>query len=259
MKLKKARIPCRVRVKNEIALISASFGMVDEIKPLPVQSGLDTYLFTDKEGLERIPENVRNTWTQIIVPDFPRRDFSPRLRARYFKHQIQRLEISDKYNYLIWADCSLKFLNLEFITYEVRKLKQRKPRDRVMMVPHPERKTVYEEYKYITEEIKSGNDYLKIRYENENMEGQIKFFKRQKWNYNSSLFCGTIWMIENHNTLLNACWNDWWDQNLRFGMMDQLSLPPLFHKYGITPNLLDVNLWKQQYFEYTGHTGTCTS
>lgn len=256
--LKNALIHTRARVRNEIALISASFGMVDEIKPLPALNGLDAYLFTDKEGHERIPKDVRDTWTKIIVPDFPRRDFSPRLRARYFKHQIQRLEISDKYNYLIWADCSLKFLDLEFIKYEVRKLKQRKARDRVMMVPHPDRKTVYEEYEYIIKEIKSKNEYLKVRYENEKMEEQIEFFQRQKMNYNSSLFCGGIWMIENHNTLLNDCWNDWWDQNLRFGMMDQLSLPPLFHKYGITPHLLDVNVWKNQYFEYTGHTGTCT-
>jgi len=115
-----------------------------------------------------------------ITPDFFRRDFSPRLMARYLKHQIQRLVITDKYKYLIWTDCSLKFLNLEFITYEVRKLKQRKPRDRVMMVPHPERKTVYEVYKYVTEEIKSGNKYLRNRYENEKMEEQIEFFQRQK-------------------------------------------------------------------------------
>ena len=157
--LKKALIQTRVRVKNEIALISASFGMVDEIKQLPALNGLDAYLFTDKEGLERIPKKVRNTWTRIIVPDFPRRDFSARLTARYFKHQIQRLEISDKYKYLMWADCSLKFRDLKFITSEVKKLKKLKARDRVMMVPHPERKTVYEEYKYITEEIKTGNDY----------------------------------------------------------------------------------------------------
>ena len=257
LRLKNAISHTRAKVKNEIALISASFGMVDEIKPLPALNGLDAYLFTDKESHEIIPKNVRNTWTRIIVPDFPRRDFSARLTARYFKHQIQRLEISDKYKYLIWADCSLKFQDLKFITSEVKKLKKRKARDRVMMVPHPERKTVFEEYKYITEEIKSGNDYLKIRYENEKMEEQIEFFKRQKWNYNSSLFATTIWMIENHNTLLNDCWNDWWDQNLRFGMMDQLSLPPLFHKHGISPRLLDVNLWKNQYFEYTGHTGIC--
>ena len=133
--------------------------MVDEIKQLPALNGLDAYLFTDKEGLERIPKKVRNTWTRIIVPDFPRRDFSARLTARYFKHQIQRLEISDKYKYLMWADCSLKFRDLKFITSEVKKLKKLKARDRVMMVPHPERKTVYEEYKYITEEIKTGNDY----------------------------------------------------------------------------------------------------
>jgi len=121
LRIRKKLIHKSERDKNEMALISASFGMVDEIKPLPALNELDAYLFTDKEGYDRIPENVRNTWTRIIVPDFPRQDFSPRLRARYFKHQIQRLEISDKYKYLIWADCSLKFLNLEFITLEVRK------------------------------------------------------------------------------------------------------------------------------------------
>jgi hypothetical protein len=88
--------------------------MVDEIKPLPVLNGLDAYLFTDKEGHERIAKKVRNTWTQIIVPDFPRRDFSPPLRAKYFKTQIQRLEISDKYNYsillhIIYAVCWNQF------------------------------------------------------------------------------------------------------------------------------------------------------
>lgn len=60
------------------------------------------------------------------------------------------------------------------------------------MIPHPDRGSVYEEYNYIIKEIKAENKYLKIRYVNENMEEQIKFFERQKWNYNSSLFFGTI-------------------------------------------------------------------
>ena len=35
-------------------------------------------------------------------------------------------------------------------------------------------------------------------------------------------------MIENNERLRRA-WDDWWDQNLRFGLMDQLSLPVAQH------------------------------
>jgi len=59
-------------------------------------------------------------------------------------------------------------------------------------------------------------------------------------------------MMENAEPLRRA-WDAWWDQNLRFGMMDQLSPPVILDDHGIEPNALRVNLWKNDHFTYVLH------
>jgi hypothetical protein len=59
-------------------------------------------------------------------------------------------------------------------------------------------------------------------------------------------------MMENAEALRRA-WDAWWDQNLRFGMMDQLSLPVILDDYRIEAHALRVNLWKNEYFTYVLH------
>ena len=84
------------------------------------------------------------------------------------------------------------------------------------------------------------------------MDGQIAAYRERSWNVLSKLWCGTIWMIENSDRL-HRCWDDWWDDNLRFGMMDQLSLPVWLDHHKLQPQALNVWLWENDYFSWVPH------
>ena len=53
-------------------------------------------------------------------------------------------------------------------------------------------------------------------------------------------------MVE-RSELFGRIWDDWWDQNIRFGIMDQLSLPVLLDDHGCGP------------MPFTSHCGAMTT
>ncbi len=237
---------------NDIALVTATFGGTDAVKVLPRRKGIDAFFYTDEETKARTSRWTLASWDQIIVPRYPRDDFGPRLASRYFKHQIHRLDEVRGHRWLIWADASVELKQTGFILDQVERLRRLPRRNRVLLIPHPERGTVRDEYGYIQAQIDKGDDGMRRRYANEKMEEQMQWFRQQGWNLDAKLWCGTFWMVEN-NELLNRCWDDWWDQNLRWGMMDQLSLPVLLDQYACVPQSLDIDLYRNQYFTKVPH------
>ena len=237
---------------SSVALISANFGGIDDIRPSLSCADVDTFYYTDAPTFASADPDITASWTRVLVPNYPRHDFSARLRSRYFKQQIHRLPETAGYRWLAWADTSLVFTDLTFLAERAEQLGALPPQQRLLLVPHPDRRTVKEEYDYVRDEIAKGSEYHRIRYANEKMTEQMEFFESQGMNVNAPLWCGTIWMVEN-SPLINQCWNSWWDQNLRFGMPDQLALAVLLEQFGIEPQALPVNLWNNRYFRYEAH------
>jgi len=241
--------------KAGIALVSANFGGIDAIKPFPPLPGVDAFFYTDADTLAAADPEVIPSWGRIIVPDYPRYDFGPRLRGRYFKHQIHRLPETESYRWLAWAASSLQFRDASFLLREADRLASLPPHQRLALVPHPDRNTIREEYEFILQQIANGgeySEYLRVRYAQEKMTEQMNFFAGRGWNLDAPLWCGTFWLIEN-NDPITRCWNSWWDQNLRYGMMDQLSLPVLIEAFGLEPQALQLHLWKNEFWEHVTH------
>jgi hypothetical protein len=189
----------------------------------------------------------------VILPDYPRDDFGTRLRSRYFKHQIHRLPEMENYRWLAWADSSLLFRDASFLLRKTEQLAALPGHQRLALVPHPDRKSVREEYEFIQGRIEQGNEYLTMRYGKEKMTEQMQFFASRGWNVDApSLWCGGFWIVENSD-LIASCWNAWWDQNIRYGVMDQLALPVLLEQSGLEPQAMDLNIWKNDYFEFVAH------
>jgi hypothetical protein len=240
------------RKLGKIALVTANFGGIDEPKPLPDRNGIDATYYTDEGSAARCRPEVAATWSRVVVPNYPRHDFNPRLRARYFKHQIHRLDEVRDARWLVWADSTLQFHELQFVSRWASALARLPEHKRLLVVPHPERKTIWEEFRFIQGLIDQGHEYLAQRYANEHMPEQMAYFKSRGWDLESPLWCGTFWMMEN-SELMRRAWDAWWDQNLRFGMMDQLSLPVILTLHGIDPQPLPVNLWKNEHFTWVAH------
>jgi hypothetical protein len=158
----------------------------------------------------------------------------------------------ETYRWLAWADGSVQFRDPSFLLLEMQRLATLAPRQRIALLPHPDRKTVREEYEFISQQIAGGNEYLRLRYADEKMTEQMNFFGSRGWNIDTRLWLGTLWLIEN-NELTGRCWDSWWDQNLRYGMMDQLSLPVLLDHFGLEPQVIPLNIYDNSFFAWVDH------
>lgn len=238
--------------KSGLALVTANFGGIDSIRPFPAQHGIDAIYYTEANAMSATDAAIVGSWTRVVLPDYPRYDFGPRLRARYFKHQIHRLPEVEACRWLAWADGNVQFKDPSFLLNFAKTLATLPPHQRLALIPHPHRATIRQEYEFISEGIAAGNEYLRLRYAQEKMAEQMNFFARCSWNLDTPLWCGTVWLIEN-NELIRRCWDAWWDQNLRYGMMDQLSLPVLLDAFGLQAQSLGLDLTHNPFFQWGSH------
>lgn len=239
---------------NQIALVTANFGGIDRLVALPPHEGVDAFYYTDEETLRAADPAARESWTRVIVPNYPRYDFGPRLRSRYFKQQIHRLDEVRGHRWLVWADSAFRLQETGFLLEHAKQLASLEPHQRHLVVPHPQRATVREEYEFLQQKIAEGFEYVVERWANEKMTEQMEHFHRRGWDTGARLWCGGFWMLEN-SELFHRCLDDWWDQNIRFGTMDQLSGPIVFANRGCEPQFLDVGIWDNRYFKHLGHVG----
>jgi hypothetical protein len=236
-----------------IALVTANFGGIDGMKPISkTNPRVQGFYYTDQATASTASEKAKEGWGHIIVPDYPRHDFNDRLRARYFKHQIHRLDEVQRYRWLAWVDSSVWIKDADFLAGWADVLDGLPPQHRCMVIPHNARSTVQQEFEFIQGEIDKGETYQIVRYGNEKMKEQMNWFKKMGLDTNAPLFVGTIWMVEN-SPLMQEALNTWWDQNLRFGMMDQLSFSLVFDHYGIIPSQFNVEVWDTRYWVVAMH------
>lgn len=237
---------------DRVALITANFGGIDDVKRLPRHDGLDAFYYTDEATRAGAAAEAIASWSEVRVPRFPRHDFSPRLRSRYFKLQCHRLDEVRAHRWLVWADSSLQFHETSFILEAVHRLRQLAAHRRMLLVPHPARQTIAEEYEFVRTEMERGDEYLRARYTDEKLDEQMDDFRRRGWSDRARLYCSGFFILENGELFRRLC-DEWWDQNLRFGLLDQLSLPPLLESLGIEPQLLDVNIYDNAHFAFVAH------
>jgi len=237
---------------SDLVLVTANFGGIDELKPFPVAAGFDRFYYADRETIARASPEAAATWTRLIEPEYPHRDFGPRLRSKYFKCQVHRLPEVQAYKWLAWADSSLLLHDASFLQEAVDRLGSLPEKSRLMLLPHPHRKTVREEYDFVVTKIEQGFEYLCRRYSTEAMKKQIELFQRCGWNLDAKLWASGVWLIEN-NSAIRSCWDSWWQQVLSFGAMDQLSLPIVLENHGLCPQEFTWNRKMKRRVEFVQH------
>jgi hypothetical protein len=236
----------------DLALVTANFGGIDELKPLPEGAEFDRFYYTDGDTLARATLEAVATWTRVIVPEYPRAGLGPRLRSRYFKCQIYRLPEIQPYRWLAWADSKFLFHDMSFLGECIEQLRRLPTHSRAMMVPHWKRKTVRQEHDYIIDQMENGSEYLRTRYLGEGLTEQVRFYERNGWNVEAKLWACGLWLVEN-NSDIRDCWNTWWDHTLCFSIMDQISLPVVLDRHGIRPQEFPFNPAVNAYFERVAH------
>ena len=213
-----------------IAVVTANCGAFDKIildapQVLPEFFKMDRIIFDDSNFPPRV-----NSMT-------------PRLQARIPK--CFAWQMAPGYDYYIWIDASLAMTSANFVSWLLEQLTFT---DAAFLV-HPERKTINEEYLFIKEKIKSGNLYLKSRYENEFDDEQMEFINSDKSYKDDKLFASSLFIYRNNKTTQDML-KDWWVHISRFHTVDQLALPYVLQKSGCTFKSITEPLYKSKYFAY---------
>jgi len=240
------------RKAGQIALVTANFGGIDDVKPLPAMEGIDGFYYTDRLPAAPGETAVWGGWTPVLRgADLPA-SWSPRLRGKYFKCQIHRLAETLGYRWLAWADASFRLHDLAFLKTAVEHLKRLPARRRLLLVPHPERHSVREEYEFVRTGLTAGDPYLVTRYRQDNLAAQVEQLLSERCNIDNGLWYAGIWLIEN-NRHTNRCWDTWWSHVQRFRVLDQLSLPPILERAALVPLPLTLPLSGNAYFQWQAH------
>jgi hypothetical protein len=210
---------------KKIKLISAAFGRNQ--KELSIVTSLSNENYT----CDVVLYNDSNTPSRA-------NSLHPRLKGKIPK-MLEWLESPD-YDYYIWVDAA-------FTIYDgfIENIMQFAEEDfDLYLFAHTKRKSIKAEFDHLNNKLEVGNQYLINRYGGERMKDQVETYLADQSFSDNQLFFGGCLMYSN-TLVANPDYNlmtDWFLHNVRYSIMDQLSLPYLLHKhqtkYMVYPHVL---------------------
>lgn len=214
-----------------IAVYTTLFGNYDTHKQWPKQNiNAKYYIITDN------PDLKVEGW-ETIVPNYPRYDLSPRLRAKFFKMFPWEVKQLAQSNITIYIDASIDVKSDHFIDYCIRNLTAD-----MLLYKHPQRGCIYDEAKASLELIK---------YKNEPITEQINFYKSFFPPKQGLYACGV--MVRKHTEIVRKIMFDWWWENIKYSFQDQLSFPVVCKMNDFKPATFAENQYKNEYFKVKWH------
>lgn len=218
-------------MNKDIVVFSCIFGNYDTLKePLYVNTGVSFVLFTDNPNIKS------NTW-KIILVDLKYLGGDPQRVARRIKTN-PHLFLQKNHKISVWVDSNYhirirdikNFCNLSLTNNDVA------------MYKHPRRNCLYKE---IDTCINSKLDKPEILLAQKNKYLKVKF-PCENGLYHTAV------VIRRNNTKVNKINEEWWEEIKRFSRRDQISLPYIFWRNGIVPNIVPSEfgetLYRTDYF-----------
>ena len=90
------------------------------------------------------------------------------------------------------------------------------------------------------------------KYLDQNIDGQIAFYKRQGCPEVNGLYaCGII--ARRNQPKINRLNDLWMQENLRFSYQDQISMAYLLWKHGIDPAIFQYDIWTNPWGGWAQH------
>jgi len=146
---------------------------------------------------------------------------TPRRRNRFIKIMIPD-EIFDNYEYSFYVDCKHPIV-VDFEKY-VDILNAADPPADFLARQHPRRGCLYDEAKFCL---------LRGKGEREDIFKQVAFYKKENFPIHNGLYAG-YWLARRHTPRLKKFMKAWWEQILKYSDRDQISLPYVAWKQGIS-------------------------
>lgn len=216
-------------MKGKIAVVTAVFGGMDDISPIPPQSvEYDRFIFTEANS------------------PFPLQGLSDRHKAGYFK--LQTHQFLD-HRIIIWLDGNIEVTSPDFIAY------LRDQIDFYLMAigKHPERADAYEEAAHISQQLSKGDKYHTVRYDKSAIEKEGAYYSSQGYPQGFGLWwCGIF--VRWNWIRMNRFFDSWWNQSLRWANFDQNAFSFEVWKRGAGVNTIKWEpYFKNEYFTIKRH------
>ncbi len=214
----------------KIAIFTAIFGDKDEIRePLKYVSGngIDYFLITDNKKLT-------SSVYSIIIKESTYDDITK--NARYYK--VKGLEIFKEYDYVLWHDANIQIIDDKIKNF-ISEIKNKE----ALFIRHSERNCVFDE---AIKCIELEKDYpFKIL-------KQIFYYYKRGVKNNAGLYATGLFVLNmkivNHEFL-----SLWWNEIKNKSRRDQLSLPYALSVYNIQSNVVEENIWNNEYSIFHSH------
>jgi hypothetical protein len=120
------------------------------------------------------------------------------------------------------------------------------------LMPHIVRKSVSEELAFMTQLMTAGDQYLISRYAGEPMAEQVSSYLSGKHFEDNWLSANGCFVYRNVPAI-QALMKDWLLECVKWSSQDQLSLPYVVQRHGISPRWMDCGLWNCPHLQFTGH------
>lgn len=210
---------------GDVAVYTAIFGGYDELQPQPSVQGVDFICFTDDPSLSVPPWSVK-----LIAPRHP----DPRMASRWLKLFPHR--VLPGHRFTVHIDGSIRVRHSDSITRLLSILNDRG----IALFPHPDRDSIQLEAEASLEMNKWAG--LPLR-------EQVSSYERRGLPAHR-LYAGGIIVRDSLNRRIRRLGRLWWREIRRWGCQDQLILPFLFWKLGITPAEIPYDLWSNPLFAH---------
>jgi hypothetical protein len=171
-------------------------------------------------------------------------NFPPRTKALHPRLQakIPKMFGSDfaaGYDYIIWCDSTLTFTSVETVWWLLNGIGAA---DIAFFAHHDGRTSIRQELEFMQQYDRDS--YLEDRYDTEPLEQQVSTYLADPTFVDDKLFSAGLFIYKN-KAPVRAMLSDWFTQNARWSVQDQLSLPyvlskhPNIHYHVLPGNLLD--------------------
>lgn len=219
-------------MKNKICVYTCITGDYDNVNELPFkEKGVDYFLFTNNKKI------TSNSWNVIYINNVANLD-NVRL-ARKIK--VLGHDLLKKYDITVWIDgasyirrsvCEFIDKYCDFKKYDLIGFK------------HRERDCIYDEALECAKVLKDNKDILKK---------QISIYKKDNYPRHNGLIESTILFRKNKSTKLSKTMTMWFNEIKKYSCRDQISFNYVAYKTGLKFNLLDFNVFDNDYFGWRKH------
>ena len=188
-----------------------------------------------------LPENVDLSIIRFTDSNFPPRTaMTPRLQAKIPK--ILAWQLLPGFDYYIWVDASFSIPHPGAVSFLLEKCKTYD----AAFYRHPQRPngSAKEEADYLKMEILADNPYIVSRYTNERIN--------KEWFNVQGLFAAGVFIYKNTNEVQEML-KDWFFEVAAYHIDDQLSLPYVIKRHGITISVIEENILHNERFVHHRH------